>query len=180
MDEFIVTRSATLKRNANKDFISVSYTAPKKKRKSSEVKLNADKRAKNDLDVVIPTNKAKGTQQSDVKWQQEIQMKRARFDVIKFGMSGFDGAKGEEAKIALAVKLGAKPPKKKAKNYKELKLERQKLKERAQKKEHMSELGKNVAKQRFVKKPRRRDGLLNSYGVVTKTPATIKNNKRHI
>lgn len=40
-------------------------------------------------------------------------MKLVRYDVFKFGMSGFDKKEKEDARVALAVKLGAKPPKQK-------------------------------------------------------------------
>uniref|UniRef100_A0A023GB65 Uncharacterized protein n=1 Tax=Amblyomma triste TaxID=251400 RepID=A0A023GB65_AMBTT len=61
-----------------------------------------------------------------------IDFKKARYDVLKFGIKGLEKPKQEEAKIALAVQLGAKPPKNKYMNYKELIYERkeQKIKNR--------------------------------------------------
>uniref|UniRef100_A0A131XA41 Uncharacterized protein n=1 Tax=Hyalomma excavatum TaxID=257692 RepID=A0A131XA41_9ACAR len=50
----------------------------------------------------------------------EISFKKARHDVLKFGIRGLDKPRQEEAKIALAVQLGAKPPKNDYLNYKEL------------------------------------------------------------
>ncbi|XP_077526886.1 uncharacterized protein LOC144138469 isoform X2 [Haemaphysalis longicornis] len=49
----------------------------------------------------------------------EISFKKARYDILKFGIKGLDKPEKEEAKIALAVQLGAKPPKNKYVNYKE-------------------------------------------------------------
>uniref|UniRef100_L7LZE0 Uncharacterized protein n=1 Tax=Rhipicephalus pulchellus TaxID=72859 RepID=L7LZE0_RHIPC len=62
----------------------------------------------------------------------EISFKKARHDVLKFGIKGLDKPKQEEAKIALAVQLGAKPPKNSYLNYKELVNDRKekKVKER--------------------------------------------------
>lgn len=38
--------------------------------------------------------------------RSEINMNKAKHEIIKFGMSGFDPTKKEEAKIQLAIKLG--------------------------------------------------------------------------
>ncbi|MPC26441.1 hypothetical protein E2C01_019580 [Portunus trituberculatus] len=43
----------------------------------------------------------------------EKQLKRVRYDVFRLGMSGFHKEKKEDTRVALAIKLGAKPPKKK-------------------------------------------------------------------
>lgn len=50
----------------------------------------------------------------------------------------------EVAKIALAVKLGAKPPKSKYKNYKDLLAEKKLLKEKDRENEALSTVGKNA------------------------------------
>ena len=55
---------------------------------------------------------------------QEVTMKQARFDVFKFGVKGFDKEGQHEARVALALKLGAKPEKKKCLPYVELKEKR--------------------------------------------------------
>ena len=38
----------------------------------------------------------------------EFDMKRARYEVRKFGIKGFQGSKKDEAMVALLVQLGAK------------------------------------------------------------------------
>ena len=55
---------------------------------------------------------------------EEVTMKQARFDVFKFGIKGFDKEGQHEARVALALKLGAKPEKKKCLPYAELKEKR--------------------------------------------------------
>ncbi|CAF0834578.1 unnamed protein product [Adineta ricciae] len=50
----------------------------------------------------------------------EFDLEKARFDVHKFGIKGFEKSKYEDARVALAVSLGAKPPKQKFINYREL------------------------------------------------------------
>lgn len=37
-----------------------------------------------------------------------VSLKQAKFDVFKFGIKGFDKAEQENAKMQLAIKLGAK------------------------------------------------------------------------
>lgn len=177
INEFVMTRGAILKRDSEKDFIAVSYTARKKKPKSSEVNSNAAGKNGIGLGAKDSLSNLREILPRDSKKEQEIQMKTARYDVIKFGSSGFDAAKKEEAKIVLAVKLGAKPPKNKGKNYKELRLERQKAKEQMQKQESMSSVGKNLAKPRIDKKRRKQPHLLSSYGVV-KNISNSKNKER--
>lgn len=63
----------------------------------------------------------------------EKELKRARYDVFKLGMSGFHKEKKQDTRIELAIKLGAKPPKNKAVSYKDLlimkKQEKQKMSE---------------------------------------------------
>ncbi|KAJ8875086.1 hypothetical protein PR048_022977 [Dryococelus australis] len=104
-----------------------------------------------------------------------VDMKKVRHEVFKFAMSGYDPSQKEEAKINLAIKLGAKPPKKKYYNYKELR----KMKEEAKEKEDMrvklqmigkNNLGKSNKKglRRMPGKLRKaeKDGILESYGKV--------------
>jgi Domain of unknown function (DUF4602) len=49
--------------------------------------------------------------------------------VINFGLSGLGTADKKSAQIALAIKLGAKAPKQKPRNYKEILEEKRKQKE---------------------------------------------------
>ncbi|KAL0276577.1 UNVERIFIED_CONTAM: hypothetical protein PYX00_004128 [Menopon gallinae] len=53
-------------------------------------------------------------------------MKKLRYEIIKFGTSGFSGTCKENANVAFMVSLGAEPPKKKRKNYKEILMEKKK------------------------------------------------------
>lgn len=49
----------------------------------------------------------------------DINMRQARHEVIRFGISGFESKEREDAKVTMAIKLGAKPPKREYQNYKE-------------------------------------------------------------
>lgn len=76
-----------------------------------------------------------------------LDMKKTRYEVYKFGISGFNRQKMEDARVALAIKLGAKPPKRTYKNYKELMEERKQ--QRIQQKEDREvnrKMGINLAK----------------------------------
>lgn len=62
--------------------------------------------------------------------QPGFDIKRARHDVIRFGASGLDVKEKKNAQIALAVKLGAKPPKGVPKSLKEFQDERRAIKQK--------------------------------------------------
>nr|CAD7203590.1 unnamed protein product [Timema douglasi] len=113
-----------------------------------------------------------------------IDMKRVRYEVFKFAMSGYNPEKKEEAKVSLAIKLGARPPKNKYHNYKELK----KMKEDKEKesidrlkliKAGKDSKGKSNDKglKRLTHRKRRaqKSGILDPYGKVT---AVMKRKRR--
>lgn len=71
-------------------------------------------------------------------------IKRSKHEVFKFGTSGMESKDKAVAKIALAMKLGAKPAKNKYRNYKELLAEKRATKEREQESEALWKVGKNA------------------------------------
>lgn len=83
--EFIRTRGSALKKNAADNFEVVTFESYKAKKTNKNVS-ETDKKTK------MKT--------------EELNMKQAKHEIIKFGMSGFDSRKKEEAKIQLAIKLG--------------------------------------------------------------------------
>lgn len=87
-----------------------------------------------------------------------IDLKSARLDVQKFGIKGFSEDKKDTAMEALLVKLGAKPKKNKAYNYKEYQeiVKRQKVEER-EKRELDRKLGYKVKKKIVARKKDRND-----------------------
>lgn len=70
----------------------------------------------------------------------EVSMKQARFDVFKFAVSGMDRNSKQDAQIAHAIRLGAKPPKNKCYNYAEFKDLRKKEKEEAAHRKEMERI----------------------------------------
>lgn len=87
-----------------------------------------------------------------------IDLKSARLDVQKFGIKGFSEDKKDTAMEALLVKLGAKPKKNKAYNYKDYQeiVKRQKVEER-EKRELDRKLGYKVKKKIMARKKDRND-----------------------
>ncbi|KAI4496119.1 hypothetical protein M0802_007986 [Mischocyttarus mexicanus] len=176
MEDFIPTKASRLNNNAVEDFVSVTYIAPKKKTPKSSSDINkqdeVNVRTGNDYEL---SNK-KANSQLDRKKQQELEMKRARYDVIKFGISGFNSSKAKEAKTELAIKLGANPPKNPSLNYKDLKQKR-KIEAENNNREPISGLSKSLIKhKKRNNKIKKNSGILGMYGKVHKD-ALVKNKK---
>lgn len=158
MDNFVPTRGSQIKKNAISSYMSMSYEAPKKKSKSVD---NSESKKQSKESETKPTP-------DELKKQQEKEMKKARYDIIKFGMSGFEKPKARRAKVELAISLGAIPPKNRRMNYNALK--KRKEKEKQKKEEgHTSGFSNSLVKSK-VKKVRKKDsGILGVYGKVPKT-----------
>lgn len=77
-------------------------------------------------------------------------MKKARYEVFNYGISGYDFKDQQKAKIALAVKLGAKPPKNAYKNYKDLQMELKQGKVKAAEEAYIRTVGKNSSGEAIV------------------------------
>ncbi|CAK1548107.1 unnamed protein product [Leptosia nina] len=98
----VLTKAALALKNAEENFQVVKFEAHKPKKKA----------------ILENQDKVEAGNVSEQK--KDADLKRIRHEIVRFGMSGFDHTKKEEAKIALAVSLGAKPPKRPYVNYKEL------------------------------------------------------------
>jgi len=161
MEDFIPTRGSQLKKTVTNDYISVSYKTPKKKLKSADDSGNRQELEGNSIMKQTPT---------ELKEQQEKEMKKLRYEIIKFGMSGFEKPKARKAKVELAISLGAKPPKNRRMNYKALKTRRKIEKERKQEEGPASGLTSSLLKPKFnSKKIHKKDsGILAVYGKVPK------------
>lgn len=163
MEEFIPTRVSRIKKDAAKEFISVSYEKPKKKEEIIKSKENNDIQ-----NSKFNITKNERNENNDEKKKKEVEMKRIKFEVMKFGMSGFKGIEAEEAEVALAISLGAKPPKKKGINYKILKHEK---KQETQQKDtkFVSGVEKSLINRKIKKVHRKSsNNLLKMYGKINK------------
>ncbi|XP_059060357.1 uncharacterized protein C1orf131 homolog [Achroia grisella] len=149
----VVTKAALALKNAENNFQFVKFESYKpKKRESTSHDQNIEKKA-----------------QLSRKSKKDLDLKQIRHEVVKFGMSGFDSTKKEEAKIALAVSLGAKPPKRKYINYKEL-MQKRKLEKEQEKNERQQMISKSLLKTGGKKKKPNNDvgHFLSGYGKVQK------------
>merc|ERR1711953_1171197 len=108
--------------------------------------------------------KSEKTKEKQVEILEEVTMKQARFDVFKFGIKGFDKEGQHEARVALALKLGAKPEKKKCLPISELKEKRKQEKEEKQRQlelEKMTGMRKVSARPSSTKKSKKETEIPN-------------------
>ncbi|XP_014359201.2 uncharacterized protein C1orf131 homolog [Papilio machaon] len=158
----VLTKAALALKNADSNFKVVKFETHKPKKKQTL----------EDENKIDEHNKTPYT-------KKDIDLKKIRHEVVKFGMSGFDGSKKEEAKIALAVSLGAKPPKREYINYKEL-MQKRKQEKLEQNKEKQLMISKTVLKTAGKKKKKGINNdvghFLDNYGKVQKKD--LKNNKK--
>lgn len=134
--DVVPTRASLLKKtNEPIDFKAVVYETYKSKKGATTRAANAKRNAN-------------GTKDDDD--DAAFDMKKARYEVFNFGISGYDFKDQQKAKISLAVKLGAKPPKNPYQNYKELQTERKQAKEKAAAEAYIRTIGKNASGQAIV------------------------------
>nr|CAI5853906.1 unnamed protein product [Callosobruchus analis] len=110
---------------------------------------------------------------NDNKNDKVYSIKRLKQEIKSFTLQNAENKR--EAKVQLAIKLGAKPPKNKYTNYKTLVKEKQKQKLKEMKAAAFQQLGKNShgrcnAKGKSYDRKRKKEkgGILDIYGKVTK------------
>ncbi|KAL0850512.1 hypothetical protein ABMA28_012301 [Loxostege sticticalis] len=149
----IVTKAALALKNAEQNFQVVKFEAHKPKKKQAEV-----------------PDKIETKPQLTPFAKRDLELKKVRHEIVKFGMSGFDATKKEEAKIALAVSLGAKPPKREYLNYKEL-MEKRKQEKLKEKEDKQAMISKSILQTGGKKKKKTNNDVghfLSGYGKVQK------------
>ncbi|CAG9783260.1 unnamed protein product [Diatraea saccharalis] len=149
---FVLTKAALALKNAESNFQFVKFESYKRKKKQA-----ADTGDAGTIDRVSIPNK-------------KLDLKKVRHEVMKFGISGFDATKKEEAKIALAVSLGAKPPKREYINYKEL-MQKRKQEKQKEKDDKQAMHSKTVLQTAGKKKKKLQNDVghfLSGYGKVQK------------
>lgn len=158
--DIIPTKAMLLKKKeAVKEFKAVVFETHKSKKSEGTKKF--------------PQKRPSGVKDNDE--QDGLDMKRVRHEVFNFGISGYNFQDQQKAKVALAVKLGAKAPKNSYKNYKDLQAENKEAKAKAKEEAYIRTVGKNSAGMatvscnklvnRFVKKTKKNK---NSVGEITK------------
>ncbi|XP_034488664.1 uncharacterized protein C1orf131 [Drosophila innubila] len=145
----VLTRAAlALKKNKEKsDFTAIVFQEPQAPQAPTTSKP-----------IKMKTNPAEGFGEAPANGKLgkeadiEFDMKKARHEVLNFAMANQRTIKNKrKMEIFQLIKLGAKPPKKANKNYKELKAERQRLKENREQRKKFHQLGKNQAGAASVK-----------------------------
>lgn len=121
--DMVPTRASLLKNKTGDEFKAVVFQSHKPKK---------------DLGSKLAQKRA-----ADEKDDNGFDMKRARNEVFNFGISGYGFEDQQKAKVALAIRLGAKPSKNQYKNYKELIEERKEAKKKAAEEEYIRTVGKN-------------------------------------
>lgn len=111
------------------------------------------------------------------KDKNETTFQSARREIINFGIAGSSSSDKIDLNQQLAIKLGAKPPKKLERNYKEILDEKRKEKELDKTVNKRTIFGTSASLQyRHQKKPvQKRDGLLKRYGKVDKEGSKDQN-----
>lgn len=128
----VLTRAAQLVNNPV-EFKTVVHESRKKKRTDAQTPFG------NQLNIFKAPSDDKQTK-GNIKGKP-MDFKKAQKDVINFGVAGIsDRMKKDEAEIALAITLGAKPPKKVFKNYKTI------LEEKRKAKQEDSKTNNNISK----------------------------------
>ncbi|XP_037933552.1 uncharacterized protein C1orf131-like [Teleopsis dalmanni] len=128
------------KRNKCNEFKALHFIEPK---------ISASTSARDGIDQQnaaenIHKFKTEKQNENKIKDKNEFDIKTARHEVLKFAMNNQRVIKNQKKMLVFqAVKLGAKPPKKAYKNYKELKDERKRLKDIREQRKKFHQLGKN-------------------------------------
>lgn len=155
--DFIPTRGSVTKRKTDADFIFVDYKSYKSK-----------KNEKTSFPQTTPTKTGDESKDASIN---VFNIKKVKHEVVQFGMTGFTNKERKEARVELAIKLGAKPERRKCINYKRLKQQKEAEKEQLKHQTDFFQLGKNMgvstAKIKgFGKKTKAKTGIINEYGVV--------------
>lgn len=139
--DVVPTRAALLKQSSFKATVFESRKTDQPKHlKQLQPKVESEPE---DDDDDIFSDKPRRKPVRKTEDDNEFNIKKARHEVINFALSGFRNEKHKKkTEIALAVKLGARPPPKACKNYKQLLMEKKNLKNVREQRKQFHQLGK--------------------------------------
>lgn len=166
----IRTKASQMKSQSTADFKVVKFEGLKRLPKTRPPQMQQQDQNEEDemFDEIFGDGPSRKKAKKD---KNEFTMEKAKREVINFGISGADATKKSDQITQLLIKLGAKPPKNQARNYKEILEEKKKLKEADSKVNKRAIFGTSASLQyrsQNHKKSRKNDGLLRSYGRVDK------------
>ncbi|KAL7019717.1 hypothetical protein ACKWTF_011220 [Chironomus riparius] len=167
----IKTKASLLKekeQNVVKEFKAVKFEGLKRLPKTKPPQ-SYDNKNKDTDDEEFDAIFGDGPRKRPKKDKNEVTFDKARREILNLGISGANATDQSDQITQLLVKLGAKPPKRQARNYKEILDERKKMKDEDSKINKRAIFGTSASLQyRGQKKTSRNDGLLRSYGRVDK------------
>lgn len=150
---------------------------PKTKPPNSSYKKKDQNSEDEAFDEIFGDGPSRKKSKSD---KNEVTFDKARKEILNFGLSGKNSSEKSDQITQLLIKLGAKPPKKQSRNYKEILEEKKRQKEVDSSINKRTIFGTSASLQyRYQKnqnQPKKDDGLLKGYGKVNKE--TIKNMKQ--
>ncbi|KAH8416573.1 hypothetical protein KR222_009860 [Zaprionus bogoriensis] len=141
----VLTRAALAlqKSKGSCDFTALVFQEPQA---AAAAAATGKRQAKPTADGAEADADAAGAQRKpgkDAATDNEFDIKKARHEVINFATANQRTLKNKrKMEILQLVKLGAKPPKKEYRNYKDLKAERQRLKDNREERRKFHQLGK--------------------------------------
>lgn len=166
----MIRTKASLAKNLDSDSVKVVVFDSKKKRlpktlPPSKVKNDEEESDDSEFERVF----GDGPRKKKPK-KNEVTFDSARREIINFGIAGSSSSDKLDLNQQLAIKLGAKPPKRQARNYKEILEEKRKEKALDESINKRTIFGTSASLQyRSQKKAApKRDGLLKRYGKVEK------------
>jgi len=142
----VPTRAALAlqKKQGNSDFQALVFQEPQAATKSGSKRKDEGSKSE--------SQKPHKTKEAGNELNPEFDIKKARHEVLNFAMKNQRVIKNKtKMEMFQLVKLGAKPLRKQVKNYKELKDERQRLKNIREERKKFHQLGKNQAGAASVK-----------------------------
>lgn len=135
--DVVLTKAALLKQS---NFKATVFESRKSDQPKPLKQLQPKEDSESEDDIFSGKPRRKPAKKID---DNEFNIKKARHEVINFALSGFRNEKHKKkTEIALAVKLGARPPPKANKNYKQLLLEKKNLKNVREQRKKFHQLGK--------------------------------------
>ncbi|XP_059611256.1 uncharacterized protein C1orf131 [Phlebotomus argentipes] len=159
----IPTKAMLLRSGSASEFTATVFEERKHHREERKRKKNID-------------HNHKSTERVPKDEESVFDIRKARNEVLKLGLSGFEEVEKKKAQVEMAVKLGAKPAKREYKNYKVLQEERKLAKEAQEQQQSLQNVGKKATGEalfsykKFTRGHRKRKGdseVLKEYGRIS-------------
>lgn len=128
--DIVPTKAMLLRSNAESSFKATVFESHRSKKEAALANLK--NRPGSSTNSAVTSN------------VPEFDLKRAKHEVLNFGISGFESKDKHAAKLALAIRLGARPPKNAYTNYKDMLAEKKKQQAEVAEQSAFQQIGKNA------------------------------------